>query len=65
MALTGLLYRYFIDNFSSRNHVIHVRKQDLLYIESIHFCHEYSEVNLISSSTFDLSKLVYLSKLLA
>lgn len=64
MLLTGLLFKYFIVNLSNfPNHVIHVSKQDVLNIQSIIFIHEYSAVNLTSSSTFDLSKLVVLGKL--
>jgi hypothetical protein len=64
MVLTFLLYEYFIDNLSNfPDHVIHVRKQDVLQIESIYFRHEFSSVNLTSSSTIDLSKLVDLCKL--
>ena len=58
MVLIGLLFKYFIDNLSDfRNHVIHVRKQDVLKIEKIKFQHEFSAVNLTSSSSIDLSKL--------
>ena len=58
MVLIGLLFKYFIDNLSDfRNHVIHVRKQDVLNIEKIKFQHEFSAVNLTSSSSIDLSKL--------
>ena len=65
MVLTFLLYKYFINNLSNfPDHVIHVRKQDVLKIESIYYRHEFSSVNLTSSSTIDLSKLVYISKLL-
>ena len=38
--------------------MIHACKQDVLNIELIKFNHEYSEVNITSSSTIDLSKLV-------
>ena len=38
--------------------MIHACKQDVLNIELINFNHEYSEVNITSSSTIDLSKLV-------
>ena len=65
MVLTGLLFKCLIDNLLNiPAHVIHVRKQDVLKIQSIMFYYEYSGINLISSSTFDLSKLVYLGKLL-
>ena len=63
MVLIGLLYKCFIDNlFNFPNHVIRVCKQDVLNIESIVYAHEYSGVNLTSSSTIDLSKLLYFSK---
>lgn len=42
MVLTGLLYENFIMNLLNfPNHVIHVRKQNVLKIESIYFSHEY------------------------
>ena len=64
MILFGLLYKYFIDNlYYFPSHVIRVCKQDILNIESIMFAYEYSEVNLTSSSTIDLSKLVKLCNL--
>ena len=57
-VLIGLLYKYFIDNlYNFPNHVIRVCKQDVLNIKTISFRHEFSEVNLTSSSTIDLSKL--------
>ena len=63
MALIALLYKCFIDNLSNfPNHVIRVRKQDFLKIESIDISQEYSGVNLTSSSEIDLSKLRSLSK---
>ena len=63
MVLIGLLYKCFIENlYNFPNNVIRVCKQDVLNIESLEFDHEYSEVNLSSSSTIDLSKLVNLSK---
>ena len=59
MVLTGLLYKQFRTNLSNfPNHVIHVRKQDVLNIESINYYYQYSGINLTSSSTIDLSKLV-------
>ena len=58
-VLIGLLLKYLI---SFPNHVIHVRKEDVLNIKSIDFMHIYSEVNL-TSSTIDLSKLEDLSKI--
>ena len=68
MVLIGLLYKYIIENlFNFPNHVIHVRKQDVLNIKSIYFSNEFSEefrdVNLTSSSTIDLSKLEDLCKI--
>ena len=63
MVLIGLLYKYFIDNLVNfPNHVIRVCKQDVLNIQTIHSIYGYSGVNLISSSTIDLSKLVKLRK---
>ena len=41
--------------------MIHVRKQDIT-IETIDFNHQYNAVNLTSSSSIDLSKLVDLSR---
>ena len=66
MVLTGLLYKCFIDNLLNfPAHVIHVSKQDVLNIKSIKYKHEYSSVNLTtSSSTIDLSKLKELCKIL-
>ena len=62
--LIGLLYKYFIDNlFNFPNHVIRVWKQDVLNIQTIQSIHDFSEVNLTSSPTFDLSKLVNLCKI--
>ena len=64
MVLTALLLKYFIDNLLNLpNHVIHVRKEDVLNIQSIEYRHVYSDVNLTSSSTIDLSKLVDLRKI--
>ena len=64
MVLTGLLFKNFGTNLSYfPAHVIHVRKQDVLNIQSIYFNHKYIGVNLTSSSTIDLSKLEELSKL--
>ena len=63
-VLIGLLFKYFIDNlFNFPNHVIRVWKQDVLNIRTIKSFHEFSEVNLTSSPTFDLSKLVKLRKI--
>ena len=63
MVLIGLLYKHFIDNlFNFPNHIMRVCKQDVLKIKEIYFDHTYSEVNLTSSSTIDLSKLLKLCK---
>ena len=63
MVLFGLLYKYFIDNLLNiRNHVIHVRKEDVLNIKAMRFPYEYSGINLTNLSTIDLSKLVNLGK---
>ena len=64
MVLIGLVYQSFSNNLllTFPNHVIYVRKQDVLNIESIDFAHSYSGVNLTCSS-IDLSNLVGLSKL--
>ena len=64
MVLIGVLYKNFIDNLLNfPNHVIRVCKQDILNIQTIYCTHLYSEVNLTSSSTIDLSKLVKLCNL--
>jgi hypothetical protein len=64
MVLTGLLFKYFIDNLSSfPDHFIHVRKQDVLNIKSIIVKHEYSLVSL-TCSTIHLPTLYNLGKLL-
>ena len=64
MVLTGLLYKCFIDNLLNfPNQMIHVRKEDVVNIESIRVLYEYSGTNLTSQSTIDLSKLEELSKL--
>ena len=63
MVLIGLLYKFFIDNlYNFPSHVIRVYKKDVLRIQAIAFDYEYSEVNLTSSSTIDLSKLIDLCK---
>ena len=60
MVLTGLLFKCFIDNLLIfPNQMIHVRKEDVLNIQSIKYCYDYSAVNL----TIDLSKLVDLGKI--
>ena len=60
MVLIGLLYKHFIDNlYNFPNHIMRVCKQDVLKIK---VDHRYSEVNLTSSSTIDLSKLLKLCK---
>ena len=63
MVLIGLLYKSFIENVSSRfpSQIINVRKHDVLNIQSIHFKYDYSGVELITSTTIDLSRLVNLS----
>jgi len=64
MILTGLLFKCLIDNLLNiPNHVIYVRKEDVLNIESIKFYHYSSAINLNSSSTIDLSKLEKLGKI--
>ena len=65
MVLTVLLFKKFGTNLLSYfpAHVINVRKQDVLKIESIYCYHKFVGVNLTSSSTIDLSKLEKLSKL--
>ena len=64
MVLTGLLFKCFIYNLLNfPNHVIHVRKEDVLNIESIEYKHEFSAVNLTGQSAIDLSKLEKLRKL--
>jgi hypothetical protein len=63
MVLICLLYKYFIENLSTfSKHIISVCRQDVLNIESIYVHHEYSEVNITSSSTIDLSRLLLLRK---
>ena len=63
MVLTGLLYKCFTHNLLKfRAHVIYVGKQDVLNIKSIVFTHQFSRVNLTSSSTIDLSKFEELCK---
>ena len=63
MVLIGLVYKCFIENlYNFPNYVIYVYKQDVSNIEFIDFGHEYSEANLTSSSTIDLSKLDILCK---
>ena len=64
MYLIGLFYKQFRSNlYNFSNHVIRVRKEDVLNIKSFFFVHQFSAVNLTSSSKIDLSKLVYLRKL--
>ena len=58
MVLIFLLYKCFIVNLLNfPNHVIHVCKLDVLHIKKISMGYKYIGVNLISSSTVDLSKL--------
>lgn len=62
MVLIGLLFNYFMVNFIRfPNHIIRVRKQDVMYIQTINFLYDYSEVKLTSSSIIDLSNIVNLS----
>ena len=64
MVLIGLLYKYFIENLSNfPNHVIHVRKNDVLNIETLHYRLHFTTVNLTYSSIIDLSNIFYLCKL--
>ena len=64
MVLIGLLYKSFIENLSNfPSHVIHVRKQDVLNIESIHYEYAFSGVELTNSTTIDFSRLVKLGKI--
>ena len=65
MVLIGLLYESFIVNLSKLpNHIIQVRKQDVINIQTIRFTHHFKRVNLTGCSTIDLSKLEILCKLL-
>ena len=64
MVLIGLLQKHFFDNLKTQkfpNHVIIVRKKDLLNIKEIE-CYELKEVNISASKTTDLSNLEELSK---
>lgn len=64
MVLTGLLYKRFIENLSNfPSHIIQISKQDVNNIESINFYYDNSGIDLINSTTFDLSRLVKLSKI--
>ena len=64
MVLTALLFIFFDNNLLDfPNHVIHVPKHDVININTNDFTHQYTRVNLISSSTTYLSKIVDLSKL--
>ena len=63
MVLIGLFYNKFIENILEfPAHVIHVGKQSVSNVNSIVFQHHYSRVNLIGSSTIDLTKLHSLCK---
>ena len=63
MVLTGLLFKCLIENLLDfPKHVIHVRKEDVLNIESIEFNHEYTAYYRNSSSSIDFSKRVNLGK---
>ena len=64
MVLICLLYKSFIENFSNfPNHVIRVFKKDVSKIESIRFQYGFSGVELVNSTTFDLSRLVQLGNI--
>ena len=64
MVLIGLLHESFIVNlYKLPNHIIHVRRKDVKNSDSIHFKYHFKRVNLVCSSTIDLSKLVVLCKL--
>ena len=64
MVLICLLYKSFIENFSIfPSHVIRVCKKDVSNIESIHFEYGFSGVELVNSTTFDLSRLVKLGNI--
>ena len=61
MVLIGLLYKSFIENLSNfPSHIIRVCQQDVLNIESIRFEYDFSGAELISSTKFDLSRLIKL-----
>ena len=48
MVLIGLLKKYFVNNFLKfPQHIIHVRKQDVLNIGTMFFLYDYSSVKLI------------------
>ena len=63
MVLIGLLYKHFRTNLAKfPAHVIHVRKQEVLNIQSIYFSNqEYQSV--VSYNLIDLSKLEELCKI--
>ena len=66
MVLIGLLQKHFFDNLKTQkfpNHVIIVRKEDLLNIKEIE-CNCLKGLNLSASKTIDLSNLETLSKLI-
>ena len=61
MVLIGLLYKSFTENLSNfLSHIIRVCQQDVLNMKYIRFEYEYSGINLINSTTIDLSGLVRL-----
>ena len=65
MVLICLLYKSFIENLSNfPSHFVHVRKQDVLNIESIVFKYDYVGVELTNSNTIDLSRLVNLGNII-
>ena len=69
MILIGVLFEYFIGNIlidkTFPNHVIHVRKQDVLNINAIDLNYDFDKIDLTGSSlSIDMSKIGSLSKLL-
>lgn len=69
MILISVLFEYFIGNIqsdkASPNHVIHVRKQDVLNINAIDLNYDFDKIDLTGSSlSIDMSKIGSLSKLL-
>ena len=65
MVLIGLLQKHFFDNLITQkfpNHVIIVRKEDLLNVKQI-ACFNFKVVNLSASKSIDLCNIETLSKL--
>lgn len=63
MVLIGLIYKcHYLETQKFPSILIRVVKQDLLNIERIDFKYDTSAVNLTSSLTFNLSKIVQLCK---